>query len=130
MRYVPQGVMPPAQLLSVPMTCLPVGSALVFIRSWPAAGPSMTIGVLSGVMRRLYLESSTGAHLPSEPRAISMTVPPWAAISMSTSSRVISEKPFLFCWPKPGNIISSFVYSWLTHSRPRELSGFRGTKPT
>ena len=49
---VPQGVVPPAQLLSVPNERVPVGSALVFMRSLPAAGPEMRIGALPE-MRRL-----------------------------------------------------------------------------
>jgi len=49
---VPHGVTPPAQLLSMPRTRRPVGSAAVFSRSLPAAGPDSRIGV-SAVMRRL-----------------------------------------------------------------------------
>ena len=48
---VPQGVLPPAQLLSTPKTSVPVGSALVFIRSCPAAGPEIRQAVFM-VMRR------------------------------------------------------------------------------
>ena len=43
--------MPLAQLLKVPSTVRPSGSAAVFISAWPAAGPAMRIGV-SAVMRR------------------------------------------------------------------------------
>ncbi len=79
--------MPPAQLLIVPMTFVPVGSADVRMRGWPAAGPEMAIGVSSAVMRRAYLLSGTSRHLPSC-FLISMTEPPWQAISMSTISLV------------------------------------------
>ncbi len=51
-REVPQGVMPLPQLFQVPSVLVPVGSASVFIRSWPAAGPVSSISVI-GVMRRL-----------------------------------------------------------------------------
>src|SRR5690606_26773856 len=61
-RYVPQGVKPLAQLFSVPRTTVPFGSALVFIRAWPEAGPLIRIGVLP-VMRRLYFELRTISHL-------------------------------------------------------------------
>ena len=49
---VPHGVVPPAQLLKVPNERVPVGSALVCMRSCPAAGPAMRIGALAE-MRRL-----------------------------------------------------------------------------
>ena len=49
---VPHGVVPPAQLLNVPNDRVPVGSALVRMRGWPAAGPEMRIGALVE-MRRL-----------------------------------------------------------------------------
>ena len=49
---VPQGVTPPAQLFSIPLTRRPVGSSLVLSRSSPAAGPVRRIGVVA-VMRRL-----------------------------------------------------------------------------
>ena len=50
-RYVPHGVKPIAQLLNVPSTAVPVGSAAVCSSGWPAAGPVMVIGVVA-VMRR------------------------------------------------------------------------------
>ena len=49
--HVPQGVVPPAQLLIIPFTVRPAGSAVVFSRSEPAAGPDKVITV-SAVMRR------------------------------------------------------------------------------
>jgi len=49
---VPQGVNPPEQLFSVPVTVRPVGSAAVFNDALPAAGPVTANGV-SAVMRRL-----------------------------------------------------------------------------
>jgi hypothetical protein len=49
---VPQGVTPPAQLLTMPRTLRPVGSAEVAMRGWPAAGPVIAIGV-SPVTRRV-----------------------------------------------------------------------------
>jgi hypothetical protein len=49
---VPQGVVPPAQLLKVPKERVPAGSALVRIRGLPAAGPEMRIGAFVE-MRRL-----------------------------------------------------------------------------
>ncbi len=52
-----------AQLFSVPNTMLPVGSALVFNRSSPAAGPPIAIGVCA-VIRRPYLDGRTTCHLP------------------------------------------------------------------
>jgi hypothetical protein len=50
-RKVPQGVLPEAQLFSVPSTRRPPGSAAVFISACPAAGPPMANGVVA-VMRR------------------------------------------------------------------------------
>jgi hypothetical protein len=113
MRYVPHGVMPPAQLLRVPTTRVPVGSAVVFIRSCPAAGPDNRIRVSSAVMRRAYRLSGTTVHVPAAFRRISMTEAPWAAISTSTSSRVTREKSSCLAVgsPTPGNMISLFVYS-------------------
>ena len=78
---VPQGVLPPAQLFSVPNTFRPVGSAEVLSKSCPAAGPEKTMGVLTE-MRRAYLLSPTTFH-PAPSRAISTTEPPIAAISIS-----------------------------------------------
>ncbi len=89
---------------------MPVASALVLSRASPAAGPSAVIGVFD-VMRRLSLPSPrTRQSSPS--RSISTMVTPWAAISISTSSAVISSKPEV-SWRffSPGNISSSLVYS-------------------
>ena len=44
---------PPAQFACVPITTRPVGSALVFIRAWPAAGPVSRTWVSETVTRRL-----------------------------------------------------------------------------
>ncbi len=84
---VPQGVTPPAQLLSMPVTRVPVGSSLVFIRSAPAAGPRISIGVVA-VTRRLYRESRTTSHSPASVRRISTIDRPWASNSTSTVSWV------------------------------------------
>jgi hypothetical protein len=48
---VPHGVIPPPQLLSVPSTVVPVGSAEVASSSLPAAGPVNSNAVVA-VMRR------------------------------------------------------------------------------
>ena len=49
-----------------------------------------------------------------------MTVPPWAAISMSTSALVMRANLSFCCsTPTPGNITSSSVYSWFTQSSAR-----------
>jgi hypothetical protein len=45
------GVSPPAQLFIVPNTSVPVGSAFVRNRSWPAAGPDISIGVDACILR-------------------------------------------------------------------------------
>ena len=50
-----------AQLFKVPSTSLPVGSALVFSRASPAAGPPILIGVWP-VMRRAYFDGRTTRH--------------------------------------------------------------------
>ena len=57
-KMVPQGVVPPAQLPNVPCTRRPVGSASVFTRSLPAAGPVSLNGVYA-VIRRLRSPSRT-----------------------------------------------------------------------
>ena len=118
---VPHGVRPPAQLLSMPKTLAPLGSAAVRNLSCPAAGPEMRISV-SPVMRRTYLELATTAHLPAVLRT-SSTEPPCAIISTSAISFVILEKGVVLprrasCRPRPGNISSSLVYSWFTQSSP------------
>ena len=117
--------MPPAQLLMVPSTLVPVASAEVFRRASPAAGPVSVIGVFA-VIRRFSLPAGSTAHLPSR-LTISTIVPPWAAISTATSSGVMSAKSFLSCRPIPGNINYSLVYSWLTQSTAR--SDARRRKP-
>ncbi len=88
------------------------------MRSAPAAGPVISISV-SAVMRRAYFESGTTCHLPFTLRT-SMTEPPCAIISMSTSAFVMSlKRTSLVCWGgMPGNISSSLVYSWFTTRRP------------
>ena len=82
---VPHGVVPPAQLLIVPNTCVPVGSSLVLQQVVPAAGPVTSIGVVP-VIRRLYCESWTSAHSPASLRCTSTMLRPWAASSTSTVS--------------------------------------------
>jgi hypothetical protein len=84
---VPQGVQPLAQLLSVPSTSVPLGSAAVFISAWPAAGPWRVIGVLPW-MRRLYGEPATWAQLPSLLRLTWTTLTPWAACALRAFSKV------------------------------------------
>ena len=108
----------------MPRTRRPLGSWLVRIRSTPAAGPAISISV-SAVMRRAKRESGTTDHLPFAPRAISSTEPPWAIISTSAISCVIFGNGTVCffgsraSWrPRPGNISSSFVYSWLTTRSP------------
>src|SRR5262245_59244557 len=118
---VPHGVRPTAQLLSMPSTLVPLGSAPVLNLSWPAAGPEKRISV-SPVMRRAYLELGTTAHLPPV-FLTSSTVPPCAIISTSAICLVILAKGVVLPRrasrrPRPGNISSSFVYSWLTQSSP------------
>nr|BFF25954.1 hypothetical protein GCM10025732_39190 [Glycomyces mayteni] len=62
-RIVPHGVVPPAQLFSVPSAVAPSASAVVLSRSEPAAGPEITNGV-SAVMRRLSPSPTTGVRAP------------------------------------------------------------------
>jgi hypothetical protein len=50
---VPHGVTPPEQLLSVPMTVVPSGSAAVRNAAEPAAGPVSRNGDATMVNRRL-----------------------------------------------------------------------------
>ena len=112
---VPQGVVPPAQLFSMPSTCAPAGSDAVRIQGWPAAGPRIAIGVLA-VMRRFSRGASTGFQ-PSGPAAISTMLPPWAAISTATCSavtRALAWEPL----PMPGKIRLVLVYSWLAQRMP------------
>jgi hypothetical protein len=107
---VPQGVVPPAQLLKVPYTLRPEGSDGVCMRACPAAGPEMRISVLAE-MRRLYLLSSTWRQrLPSF--AISMIEKPCAAICTSHCSR---DRLFGL----PGKQMLARWFSWLEPSSPR-----------
>ncbi|CPU67759.1 Uncharacterised protein [Mycobacteroides abscessus] len=55
---MPHGVVPPAQLLSVPSTRVPDGSATVLTRSDPATGPVRRNSVVR-CTRRLYRLSAT-----------------------------------------------------------------------
>jgi len=48
---VPHGVVPPAQLLSVPRTRVPARSSRVRSRSSPAAGPVSSKGELTVILR-------------------------------------------------------------------------------
>ena len=50
---VPHGVVPPEQLLSVPLIAAPVGSAVVLSSACPAAGP-VTLKTVSALMRRFF----------------------------------------------------------------------------
>jgi hypothetical protein len=88
---VPHGEVPPAQLLRVPRTRVPVGSSLVCSRSWPAAGPVISIGVVP-VSRRLSAESRTTTHCPDSSRRTSTMLRPWAASSVSTISWLVLIK--------------------------------------
>ena len=119
LSHVPQGVTPPAQLLTIPRTRRRRIARGTFRRSCPAAGPVMSIAV-SAVMRRVYLLSFTTCQGPFGWRRTSTTEPPCAAISMSTSSLVILAKSasLASCTPTPGNISSSLVYSWFATIRP------------
>ena len=54
---------PIAQLLNVPRTAVPVGSAAVCRSAWPAAGPVKVMGVLA-VMRRAKAEGRFTSHWP------------------------------------------------------------------
>ena len=86
---VPQGVMPPAQLLNVPSTRVPVGSCDVLSRSSPASGP-VTLNSVRWWMRRLYFaffRFVTGRHDPGTmPRRSSTTDMPWLARPISAIS--------------------------------------------
>ena len=118
---VPQGVMPPPQLAMVPLTFVPVGSSLVFIIGWPAAGPETPIS-LKLVMRRLNGEPATGCHFPD---FNSISTMPWPIDAMPTSTccfdTVLPASSSLAM--NPGNITCGLGYSRLTQSSPRsELS--------
>ncbi len=56
-RTVPHGVVPPAQLLSVPLIRLPDGSAVVCSRACPAAGP-VTWNLVSALIRRFLVAAA------------------------------------------------------------------------
>ena len=109
-RIVPHGVVPPAQLLSVPRTVVPVGSSTVFSRSEPAAGPVKVNGV-SIVMRRFRGAPTTYSQgWPFFERVSSTTPMPCAAIAMRLRSAASSSG---------GNMIDSLVYSKFATSTPR-----------
>jgi hypothetical protein len=82
---VPHGVTPPAQLLRVPSTVRPTGSAVVRSRRSPAAGPSSRKGVEAVIRRfRSALRTGTAVHrpVPDDRRRSSTTDMPWLAISI------------------------------------------------
>src|SRR6476620_5274154 len=107
---VPHGVTPPEQLFSVPSTFVPVGSADVFRKSLPAAGPVTTNSVVA-VMRRLYGPKS-GVSVPEADSPFTCTTDsPWAA------SAVWNCSGDGFSASYPLNMNGSVVYSWLTTSR-------------
>ncbi len=109
---VPHGVSPPAQLLRVPSTRVPVESAVVRSASCPAAGPSRTSSVWV-CTRRLCTPSRRYSHgLPNPARWISTTVIPCAAMMMRSCSSIRSSAEEM-----SGNISSSLVYSLLNTSR-------------
>ena len=86
---MPHGVVPPAQLLRVPSTVVPLGSALVRSRSSPEAGPSRVKAVSMWTRRlwRVFFRLFTRRHEPArEPRRISTTDMPWLAIAMAVTS--------------------------------------------
>jgi hypothetical protein len=124
MSTVPQGVLPPAQLLMVPKIFVPVGSALVISRWWPAAGPETRISV-SSVIRRAYWLSGTTVQAPLSLRT-SITEPLCAIISIRVCSGVCAARlasPIALglsfsglpspasSLAQPGNISSCEVYS-------------------
>ena len=89
---VPHGVVPPAQLLSVPSTVRPAGSAFVRTSAEPAAGPVSRNGVIA-VIRRFWRASRGGTrvHRPDVLlRRSSTTDMPWAAIVTRICSGVAS----------------------------------------
>ncbi len=109
---MPHGVVPPAQLLSVPSTTVPVGSSWVRSRGEPAAGPLKVIGVLT-VIRRFSGAPTTYCHGSRlRPRASSTTDMPCAAMPMRRCSASCSGLV------AGGNMTSSFVYSWFVTSTP------------
>ena len=84
---VRHGVTPPAQLLSVPSTVRPSGSALVRTRASPAAGPVRVIGVVA-VIRRLAAPITGVSRPDAGSRSTVTTDMPWAAMPMATCSGV------------------------------------------
>ena len=104
---MPHGVVPPAQLPRVPRAVVPVGSSTVRSSAEPAAGPLNVNGVFA-VIRRLSGAPTTYVHGLRLRVRYSWTIAmPWAAIAMrrcsSSSSGVVAG----------GNMMFSFVYSWL-----------------
>ena len=85
---VDHGVVPPAQLFSVPSTVRPSGSALVRTSGSPATGPASRKGVVA-VTRRFSGSCSTAVGRPDEAsRDTATTLIPWAAIPMPICSGV------------------------------------------
>jgi hypothetical protein len=122
---VPHGVIPPAQLFSVPRTRRPSGSALVRAYSEPATGPVSSIVVIA-VIRRLRLPFPTGSQLPeSSSRRISTTEMPWAIIAMRFCSAVVGASSSA----TPENMSCSSVYSWFTTSSARWPPRPTGSSP-
>jgi hypothetical protein len=122
---VPHGVTPPAQLLSVPTTSRPAGSAAVRTNGDPATGPVNRKVVDSAVIRRLYRRPPwrTGVQLPVRPtRSSSTTDMPCAAIAVRSCSTVSLSRP-----GNAGNIRSSLVYSRLGVLGRGERRGRAGT---
>jgi hypothetical protein len=110
-RTVPHGVVPPAQLFSIPRTRVPVGSSNVLRRSAPAAGPVSSIGVSPVILRfRACPGTIRGDLPPPDGSSTATSEPPWAASSVSTWFSV-GASGF-----QSGNMISEFVYSWFDHN--------------
>ncbi len=119
---VPQGVRPPEQLLNVPRTLVPVGSAEVLRKSEPAAGPVSTNSVVP-VMRRLY-RPICGVNRPDPFSPLTSTTDsPCAARPIATCSAV----GFSASYPVKRN--GSVVYSWLTTRRWSVLDPSIGSRP-
>ena len=104
--------MPLAQLLSVPSTRRPGGSAAVRSSAWPAAGPPIAIGV-EAVMRRAHGDGRTICQR-SPLRSTSITETPCAACDLRTLSALQVFMP-------SGCSRPSSVYSWFITSRPRSV---------
>ena len=101
-----------AQLLNVPSTVRPSGSAAVFMRAWPAAGPPIAIGVVA-VKRLAYHDGRTICHSPLL-SSTSITATPCAACAFFTFSALQVFRP-------SGCSRPSSVYSWFIARRPRVL---------